>query len=76
MSYGDFLQSFFSEVWRIFLLDIPVINISFGSLFIGLFVVNIGFWVLHLYFGFASSSDSGGSALRERGRKHYERRGK
>lgn len=75
MSYGVFLQLFFSEVWRIFQLNIPVIGISFGSLFIGLFVVNIGFWVLHLYFGLSGSSDSGGSALRERGHKRYERRG-
>lgn len=74
MSYGEFLHSFFSEVWRIFQLNIPVIDISFGSLFIGLFIVNIGFWVLHLYFGLSSSSDSGGTSLRERGRKRYERR--
>lgn len=76
MSYGEFLQSFFAQCWRVFQLHIPIIDISFGSVFIGLFVVSIGFFILHSYFGLANQVGSFDLQWDHGRGKRYSRRGK
>lgn len=73
MNWGQFLSDYFSVIWSIFQLRIPVIDITFGSFFIGSFVIGLSVFFLHLFFGFGGSG-SELSLSTVKSSKKYERR--
>lgn len=53
------IGSLFASFWQLFSLPHPVLGISFGSLFIGVFVVGLSLRILEPLLGIGDKSRSG-----------------
>lgn len=50
MSLGQFLQSFFEQIWRIFLMDTGLFGLKFADILLGGFIVSLGISIIKFFF--------------------------
>ena len=56
MSTAEFMTSLFSEIWKFFSVDHPILGISFADIFLGVLVVNVSIVILRPLLGLGVSA--------------------
>lgn len=51
---GVFMAQFWSQIWRIFQVELPYVGLTFGQILIGNFIVMLSIRIFKAYFGLPS----------------------
>lgn len=63
------IATFFTQIWRVFQVETPLMGLTFADIFLGSFVIIVGVRILHAAFGLSLFSARSGKG------KKYDRKG-